>query len=164
MTECELERYMRLYYKSVYRIALCRCKDPEDANDAAQEVFLKLYTVGGKFNGDEHVKAWLLRCAMNLGTDMLRARINRAAARTDTREPVYYDDKDTDSGRVFELFRELPEKNRTAMYLHYCEGYSVEEVSDITGASRSAVLSRLKRGRDRLKDLLKKEGIGKYGI
>ena len=42
MTENELERYMRLYYRSVYRTALCRCKDPQDADDVVQSAMERI--------------------------------------------------------------------------------------------------------------------------
>lgn len=156
MTANDLERYMRMYYKSVYRTALCRCKDPHDADDAAQEVFFRLYTCGNTFNGDDHVKAWLLRCTVNLSTDILRARSRKQDIPADTSAAVYYDDKDKEQGQVFELFLQLPENNRTALYMHYCEGYHVEEIAEITGVSKSAVLSRLKRGREQLKKLIER--------
>ena len=78
MTDSELERYMRQYYKNVYRTALCRCRHPQDADDIAQDVFFKLYTCGEKFSDDEHVKAWVLRCAINHSIDLLRSRKRRS--------------------------------------------------------------------------------------
>ncbi len=162
MNGAELERCMRLFYRSVYRTALCRCKDPHDADDAAQEVFLKLYTCNNEFSDDEHIKAWLLRCTINLSTDLLRARKRAAALSVSAAEPSG-SVPDDENGHIFELLRKLPEKNRTAMYMHYCEGYSVEEVAKITGAGKNAVLSRLMRGRKQLKKLLENEGGGRYG-
>ena len=156
MTENELERYMRLYYGSVYRTALCRCKDPQDADDTAQDVFLKLYTCGKTFTDDEHVKAWLLRCTINHSKDILRAKSRHNVLPLEAAENVtHYDDKDKEGGHVFEQFLKLGEKNRTAMYMHYCEGYSVKEIAKITGTGVSSVLSRLMRGRKQLEKLLK---------
>ena len=158
MTDSELERYMRQYYKSVYRIALCRCRDPQDADDVAQDVFLRLYTCGNTFNDDEHIKAWLFRCAINHSTDLIRARKRRESLPLkDAQAAVHYDEKDKESGRVFELFMKLGEKNRTAMYMHYCEGYTVKEIAEMTGSKESAVLSRLMRGRKQLEKLLNNE-------
>ena len=77
MTDSELDRCMRLYYSSVYSVALCYCKNPGDAYDITQEVFLKLYTYSGAFNEEEHIKAWLLRCAINQSKDMLKSHWHR---------------------------------------------------------------------------------------
>ena len=165
MTENELERYMRQYYRSVYRTALCRCKDPQDADDVAQDVFLKLYTYSGQFSDDDHVRAWLLRCTINHSIDVLRSRKRRNTVSLDAAaNTAHYDDKDKDSSRVFELFLKLSEKNRTVMYMHYCEGYSVKEIAKITGTKESTVLSRLMRGRNQLEKLLKDERSADNGI
>ncbi|MBO6302552.1 MAG: RNA polymerase sigma factor [Ruminiclostridium sp.] len=165
MTENELERYMRQHYRSVYRTALCRCKNPQDADDVAQDVFLKLYTCGERFEDDDHVKAWLIRCAINHSIDVLRSRKRRNTVSLDAAaDKAHYDDKDEDGGRVFELFLKLSEKNRTAMYMHYCEGYSVREIAEITRINENAVLSRLMRGRKQLEKLLNKERSAENGI
>ena len=165
MTGTDLERYMRQHYKSVYRTALCRCRDPQDADDVAQDVFLKLYTCGEKFRDDDHVKAWLLRCAINHSIDVLRSRKRRSSLPLDAAAgKVHYDDKDKENSRVFELFLKLSEKNRTVMYMHYCEGYSVREIAEITETSESAVLSRLMRGRKQLEKLLNHERSADNGI
>ena len=65
---------------------------------------------------------------------------------------------------MFELFLKLGEKNRTAMYMHYCEGYSVKEIAKITETNESAVLSRLMRGRKQLGKLLNSERSADNGI
>ena len=52
---------------------------------------------------------------------------------------------------------EIPEKNRSAVVLHYLEGYSVEEVAQMLDISVSAVKMRLSRGRDALKSVMSKE-------
>ncbi|MBP5604697.1 MAG: RNA polymerase sigma factor [Ruminiclostridium sp.] len=165
MTENELERYMRLYYRSVYRTALCRCRDPQDADDVAQDVFLKLYTCGDRFSDDDHVRAWLIRCAINHSIDVLRSKKRRNTVSLDAAaNAAHYDDKDTDGSGVFEMFLKLSEKNRTVMYMHYCEGYSVKEIAKITGTKESTVLSRLMRGRKQLGKLLNNERSADNGI
>ena len=65
MTDNDFDRYVGMYRSSVTRAALCILRDAEEAEDIAQEVFLRLYTYEGSFAGDEHVKAWLLRCTVN---------------------------------------------------------------------------------------------------
>ena len=51
----------------------------------------------------------------------------------------------------------LPEKYRTAVYLHYVEGYTAEEIAALLGCPRGTVLSRLMRARKLLRDMLKEE-------
>ena len=77
MTDNDFDRYVGMYRSSVTRAALCILRDAEEAEDIAQEVFLRLYTYTGCFDGDEHVRAWLLRCASNLSIDALRSSRRR---------------------------------------------------------------------------------------
>ena len=157
MTPAELEKYMLLYYKSVYRTALMYVRDPGDAEDEAQDVFFGLYTYSGSFSGDDHVKAWLLRCVINRSKNLLRSyRYRHFVPLTEAAEKVYYDEKDTPGTPDIPLMK-LPEKYRTALYLHYYEGYTAEEIAKITGSTVSAVLSRLMRGRRQLAKLITDE-------
>lgn len=157
MTDSELERHMRLYYRSVYSMALCCCKNPSDAYDISQDVFLKLFTYTGTFNDDEHVKAWLLRCAINKSRNILRSHWNRYSQPLENAAEMSYDPFVEKSGRLAPFLNKISRNNRTALYLHYYEGYSVKEIARITGAGEAAVRSRLLRGRNKLKKLLENE-------
>lgn len=158
MTGSELEKYIGMYYKSVYTTALCRCGNPSDADDAAQDVFLKLYTCGKSFSDDEHIKAWLLRCTVNRCADIKRSHWNRFSLPLEAAgEKIYYDDKDTDPRTVLSAIMKLDGKNRTVIYLYYCEGYSVDEIAGIVGLTSIAVRSRIARVRKQLRKMLENE-------
>ena len=66
---------------------------------------------------------------------------------------------DESENGVLQTVFTLPEKYKTAIVLHYLEGFSVEEISSMLGLSGSAVKMRLSRGRELLKNLLDKEEI-----
>lgn len=153
MTENELERYVRMYYKSVCTAAFCCLKNHSDADDVAQEVFLKLYTSGNSFESDEHAKAWLLRCAINKSSDLLRSHWYRFSLPLESAADKEYAESPV-SGELFALLNRLKPKIRIAMYMHYYEGYPVNELSEILGISESSVRSRLMRGRRQLKAML----------
>lgn len=157
MTDSELDRYMRLHYSSVYGVALCFCKDPSDAYDIAQEVFLKLYTYTGTFNEEEHIKAWLLRCAINKSKDLIKSHWHRYAQPLETAADISYDPFAGQNGRLAPFLNKISRNNRIALYLHYYEGYSVDEIAVMTGVSSAAVRSRLLRGKNKLKKLLENE-------
>ena len=158
MTDSELDRYMRMYYKIVYSVALCGCKNPDDAYDIAQDVFLKLYTSDIRFTGDEHVKAWLLRCAMNRSTDHVRSYwFRNSRPLEDASDKVYRPGQDTEGHDLLKLVMKLGRNERAVMYLHYYEYYTVKELSVMLGASEQALRSRLRRGKARLKKLLENE-------
>ena len=164
MTGSELERYVRQYYSSVYSVALCGCKNPSDACDIAQEVFLKLYLHNGKFNEDEHVKAWLLRCTMNKCKDILRSHWNRYSlpleAASEKTSGMNYN---KDENSLIPILMKVSRKCRIALYLYYYEEYTVNEIAEILGISIFAVRARIKRGKNQLRLLLEK-GENDHGL
>ena len=154
MTQYELEQYLNKYRKNVFAAALFYLKDPSSADDVVQDVFLKLYTYKGEFDGDEHIKAWLIRCAINRCKDILRSPWYRFSAPLEAAGDKVHIDSTEDENRVFCLLKKLGRNNRVTMYLYYYEGYNTEEIAKMLGISVIAVTSRLKRGRQQLKRLL----------
>ena len=155
MTDNDFDRYVGMYRSSVTRAALCILRDAEEAEDIAQEVFLRLYTYTGYFDGDEHVRAWLLRCASNLSIDALRSsRRRNTVSLSEIGEKAAPDSGDD---TVMPAVLTLPPKLRIAIYLRYYEGYSVQQTAAILKISQSAVKQRLKSGREKLKAMIKGE-------
>ena len=149
----DLERYIKLYRKSVLGAALCYVRNTSDAEDIAQDVFIKLYTYKGSFESDEHIKAWLLRCAINHSKDLLRSFWYRCSEPLEAAaEKVHYDTRE--GGGLPEAMSKLNPKVRIVLSLHYYEGYSAKEIAQIMHTTESAVLHRLSRGRKQLKDIL----------
>lgn len=155
MTDNDFDRYVGLYRSSVTRASLCILRDADEAEDIAQDVFLRLYTYTGCFDGDEHVRAWLLRCAANMSIDALRSyRRKNTVSLSEIGEKAAPDSGDD---AVMPAVMTLPPKLRIAVYLHYYEGYSVAKTAAILKISQSAVKWRLKSGREKLKVLIKGE-------
>ena len=155
MNAKDVEYYLTLYRNNVLTAALCYVKKQSDAEDIMQDVFFSLYTYSGSFNEDEHVKAWLIKCTVNRCKDLLRSHWHRFSLPLEAaREQTHYDSYGDD---MFELIHKLGKNNRIVMYMHYYEGYSVEETAAILGISANAVSSRLKRGRQQLKKLIENE-------
>ncbi len=151
----DVEHYLALYGNNVLTAALCYVKSAGDAEDILQDVFFSLYTYEGEFREDEHVKAWLIKCAVNRSKDLLRSHWYRFSAPLDAASEQIYTDSHDDG--LFELIHRLGRKNRIVMYMYYYEGYSVGETAKILGISANAVSSRLKRGRQQLRKLIEKE-------
>ena len=158
MTGSELERYIRLYRDNVWAVALCRVKNPSDADDITQDIFLKLYTYGGSFESDEHVKAWLLRCTVNHSINLLKSGWHRLSQPIESAEAIAGGTNDEND--LLPLIMQLSRKNRVTLYMYYYEGYSIEEISKLLGASDSAVKLRLVRARKCLKKLIEKDRKG----
>lgn len=144
----------RRYQDMVYRVALHCFGNVQDAEDMVQEVFLRLYTVGKKFDGEEHLRRWLIRVTINACKDVLRSpwRRRRASlAELPAPEPVF---EQPEQAELFREVMDLPEKYRTVLYLFYYEGFSVREIGELLGIRTSAVTTRLFRARARLREQL----------
>lgn len=137
---------------TVYRAAVHNCGRPADAEDVVQDVFEKLLRYSGRFESEEHLKAWLLRVTINRCHDL-----TRAACQKDTELDETIPAPDRPDGSVLDAVRALPENYRNAIYLHYYEGYTAAEIGRMLGAPANTVLSWLRRGRAQLHTMLKEE-------
>ena len=118
-----------------------------------QDVFEKLLNYSGRFESEEHLKAWLLRVAINRCHDL-----TRAAHQKDTELDENLPAPDAfEDGSVLDAVRSLPENYRNAIYLHYYEGYTAAEVGRMLGAPTNTVLSWLRRARAQLHTMLREE-------
>ena len=134
------------YTDTVYRVAAHNTSSVADAEDVSQEVFIKLLEKTRSFKNPEHLKAWLIRVTINLCHSLYRSSKRQTELNADIPAP--------ESGeiKVIDYVRALPENYRNAIYLHYYEGYSAQEIADILGSKQNTVLSWLKRGRELLKE------------
>lgn len=137
----------------VIRLALARTRNMADAQDIAQNVFIKLLKSQVRFHDDEHLKAWLLRATHDACVDLYRQAWRRHA---ETREDMAALMDQDPAGPALEAVMDhpvwiamgrLPDKLRVALHLHYVEGYSVDEATKIMGCSPTAARTRLHRGR-----------------
>ena len=159
MDDGELERCIKLYRRSVLGAALCYVHNTSDAEDIAQEVFIKLYTYDGSFESDEHIKAWLLRCTVNRCKNLLRSYWYRNSEPLEAAgDKAHYDTRE--GGGLAEAMSRLKPKTRIVLELYYYEGYTAKEIAQITHTSENSVLHRLSRGRKQLKDILTDERNG----
>lgn len=155
MTEQEsfLRRAMADHGGAVYRLALCRTQSVPDAQDVYQDVFLRLLgqAEAPQWEG-ERLRAWLLRVTLNRCTDLHRFRLRRPVVPLEeVSEAAAAEDG---AAELWEAVARLPEKLRTAVHLHYAEGYSTEEIAALLGVPAATVRTRLRRARLKLKDML----------
>lgn len=159
MTDRELEQDLRrlveTYSPMLLRAALTRAPTPADAEDAVQDVFLRLLDKRPRFRDGEHEKAWLLRTALNRASDLRRRRRDdvplEEAANAAAQTPDY--------GPLLSAVRALPEAYSAVIHLYYYEGYSIKEIARLLALPVPTVGTRLARGRERLRSLLKEEEV-----
>ena len=141
---------MERYGDAVYRLALCRLDSRADAEDVFQEVFLRLLRDTTVFRDAEHLKAWLLRVTVNCCNDLRRSAWFRRTAPLEAAPEIAAPMLNGDD-ELWQAVRALPDDLRTAVWLHYVEGYGTDEIAAMTGCRPATVRTRLHRARKRLK-------------
>nr|WP_325195239.1 sigma-70 family RNA polymerase sigma factor [uncultured Oscillibacter sp.] len=138
----------------VYRVALHYFGAPQDADDAVQEVFLRLYTYGQPFESPEHLRRWLLRVTVNVCKDTLKSpwRRRRVPLEAVPDQPAFDRPEERE---LYQAVMALPEKYRTVLDLFYYEELSTKEIAALLRLRQSAVTTRLSRARELLKRQLK---------
>ena len=153
----DIETTMGAHGDAVWRACVMRCSHAEDAQDVFQETFLKYAQHEAPFNDDEHVKAWLLRVAINGCIDRER-RASAHESSLDARREAGFDVAvDDESGVVREVLgamRDLGDPPRTAVYLALYEGYTAPEISKLLNVPTNTVYSWISRGRKTLQEVL----------
>jgi RNA polymerase sigma-70 factor (ECF subfamily) len=133
--------------------------EPE-ALDVVQDGFVRAYRHLGRCGDPERFDGWLFRIVSNVCRTAGSRRAKRAAEPLEAHQSRLISeapspDEQAEACRLREVVKAaldtVPPDQREALVLMYTEGYSVDEIADMTGASRSAVKMRLKRGRDALK-------------
>ncbi len=157
MNKTDFGRCAEKYKDTVYRVALNFTGNPQDAEDAVQEALLKLYLSKERFEGDEHVKRWLIRVTLNWCKNLSRA--SRRRLPTPPEELALSIPFEAEEQiALFTAVMSLPEKYRVPLYLFYYEEYSVREIARILELGESAVTTRLSRARGILRTELTEEG------
>lgn len=151
-----LHELAELYQDSLFAAAFNICRNAQDAEDVIQDTFVQYYTTKKEFENEQHIRAWLLRVAINKAKNITRTfwRRNKISIE-DYMETLTFDTPESET--LFETVMQLPEKYRIAIHLYYYEDYAVREIADILKLSESNVKTRLSRGRAMLKKELKEE-------
>ncbi|TCP28809.1 RNA polymerase sigma (SigW) subunit [Scopulibacillus darangshiensis] len=162
---------VNLYKTQVYNICLRLVRIPQEAEDLAQEAFIRAYTNIDKYEIDRKFSTWLFRIATNLSIDYLRkkkpsAYLDAEIPGTDgftmytqlaSEEPLPEDlvlEYETQEWVQREI-EELPAKYRSAIVLKYIQDLSLKEISDILDIPVATVKTRIHRGREALRKRLR---------
>ena len=148
--DMDFEAVVRKYADSVLSACIMRLKNEADAEDCFQNTFLKLYTDPPQFKEEEHIKAWLLRVAINECKNFIRD--NRKTVPLDSVPPVAQPNSDDFRDISWALMRLEPEY-REVLYLYYVEQYKVKEIAGILEKNSNTVKTMLSRGRKKLKKI-----------
>lgn len=154
-TDDDIDNVLSKYSDMVYKIALSQTKNPANAEDIFQEVFLRYVQTHTKFECEEHRKAWLIRVSLNCCRKLWNSAWFRHTVPLDETMPFSSREK----GDIFYAVLELPPKYRIVIHLYYYEDLPVKEIGSILHRKESTITSQLSRARNLLRKILK----GEYG-
>lgn len=152
-TEETVCRLVREYSDMLLHLACTRLPSVSDAEDAVQEVFLRLLTAPVSFRDAGHEKAWLIRTTLHRASDIRRQAERRNLPLEEAAEQAAPEPEND----LLRAVQSLPERYSSVIHLHYYEGYSIKEIGKLLGLSAATVGTRLARGRERLREMLKEE-------
>ena len=151
-----VEELTERYRDNLFAVAFHVCKNAADADDIVQETFLQYYVAKKEFESEEHIRAWLLRVAINKAKNVNHSfwRQNKVPLE-EYMETLAFESPQEET--LFETVMKLPEKYRIIIHLFYYEDYSVLEIAKLMKLTQSNVKVRLSRGRKLLKEALKED-------
>jgi RNA polymerase sigma-70 factor (ECF subfamily) len=152
-----LEQLFRLHWPRAYRAALLVVDDAAAAEDIAQESFLAAVRALDRFDRRRPFGPWLHRIVVNRAIDWSRARTLRrelgGAALPEPAAPAVRESGDR-AEDIAAALNELGAEHRAVIVLRYLLDYTPGEIAELLGLPRGTVNSRLRRGLDRLEEVL----------
>lgn len=150
------EILMEKYKDHLFAVAFNICKNAADADDVVQDTFLQYHITDKQFENEQHIRAWLIRVAINKAKNINMSFWRRSKIPLeDYMETLTFETPEAED--LFEEVMKLPEKYRIVIHLFYYEDYSIREIAQIINATESNVKVRLTRGRRLLRNVLKEE-------
>lgn len=156
-----VERYQGAVYNLAYRML----GTPEEAEDAAQEIFVRIYRQLGRYDPERKFSTWTLAIATNYCIDQLRRRRMQLVpldniipwARTRDSGPEGEALSSESRDEMQRLLKRLPEKYRAPLVLRYWEDLSCAEIAEILGVPEGTIKTQIHRARKQLGKML--EGV-----
>ena len=151
MKESVFLENLALYKDPIFRYCLSLLKNYHDAEDATQEIFIKLFQQN--LEDETHIRNWLYRSSYNYCMSIFRTKW----------KAVILDDEllaqlpDHQQKQEMEILLQCPKKYYSVLYLNYYEGFTQNEIASILGISLDVVKKRVLAGKRWLKEYLGKE-------
>jgi RNA polymerase sigma factor (sigma-70 family) len=145
------------YARIVFGLCLSTTRNPTDAEDLTQEVFMKGYLKINELTDTSRFRPWLLRICRNQCTDYVRARQRDQARQAPCPREGYVKNGSPIKDTLDAALTQLPEKYRQPLILYYLNGQDTKAVARVLGITPAGVLTRLCRARHSMRTLLTQE-------
>ena len=147
------------HQQPVFRLAYLLLGDPDEAQDVAQETFIRAYRAMHRFDAQRPLRPWLLRIAANLAYNRQRSLRRYLAALMRLAQDQPHTSPAHESGErlLGEAVGRLKWQHREAIYLRYFLGMSEAEMTDALEVAPGTVKSRLHRALDSLRKLIEQD-------
>ena len=139
---------------SLYRVSKSILKNDADCEDAVQEAIATGFSKLNTLQQEAYAKTWLTRILIHECYSLLKRREKNAVIVTEPGDAGY---AYSDYADLYDALSTLKKEYRLTIVLHYLEGYSVEEISEIMRIPSGTVKSRLSRGRRDLRCIMERE-------
>lgn len=153
----------------LFRLAQMFLRNREEAEDAIQDVFLRLWTNRQQLESYQSVEALAVQMTKNLCLDRLKSHhkqktsneTDMAAMQAADVSPYRQVENSDSAGLMHRLIGELPEQQKLVLHLRDVEEYTLEEIEEVTGLSNANIRTILSRARQKLREnYLKAENYG----
>lgn len=145
-----MEWIVETYSPQLLRAAFLYLQNSADAEDVVQEVMIAYWKRQPSFENEAARKTWLYKATLNRSRDLLRSGWHRRRAAL-TEDLSYLPPEQSE---LLRCLWQLEPKYRIPIHLHYYEGYQLKEIAAMLRLPLSTVGSRLRRGREQLRQLL----------
>ena len=146
------EEILGHYGNSILRLTYSYLHNMADAEEVLQDTLIQYLKTAPAFENESHEKAWLFRVAGTLSKN--RIDYNRIRSTDELNEALVAEQRE-DLSFVWDAVKMLPVKYREVIHLFYYEDISTAQIAQILQEKESTVRSRLMRGREKLKSILK---------
>ncbi len=164
------EQVVNEHYSRIYNIALGITGSPQDAEDAVQNVLIKLHSSIGSFKFQSKFSSWVYRITTNICLDEIRKKKRSKTspmADVDAEDPLVYQDVSSPEDRyistekrnaLYKGINKLKKEHKEVIVLRDINGFSYSEIAEILKCSEGTIKSRINRARIALKDVLTESG------
>jgi RNA polymerase sigma-70 factor (ECF subfamily) len=164
----DFDRLYRSAYPRVYRTLVAILDDPAEAEDCAQEAFVKAFQAWKRWRPDAPAEAWIHRIAVNRAISYRRSArlrsvgelLRRLGRPTGTADPAHVATRPD----LLKALRSIPPKLAAAIVLRHYHGYNNREIAAALGVSERTIGSRLSQAAGRLRPLLEESASPSFSL